>query len=158
MYLGQNHSTDSGEGRNKRYVQEFLLWPWHLKQKHFMLFIYRQSFGEVWANWAQKSKNIVKIYCTDLLWPWTLTLKCGSRSKAHLLTKGNLLITYEHDWPKGKESIIKNWISKRPTLTFTVDLEKWFKITTHPLPTLTLHVNYKPDRANGENAWSRQVI
>lgn len=23
MYLGQNHSTDSGEGRNKRYVQEF---------------------------------------------------------------------------------------------------------------------------------------
>lgn len=33
MYLGQNHSTDSGEGRNKRYVQEFLLWPWHLKQK-----------------------------------------------------------------------------------------------------------------------------
>lgn len=78
--------------------------------------------------------------------------------KAHLLTNSNLLITYEHDWPKGKESIIKNWISKRPTLTFTVDLEKWFKITTHPLPTLTLHVNYKPDRANGENAWSRQVI
>lgn len=101
-------------------------------------------------------------YCQDLLHRFTLTLnfdiEMWFKVKAHLLTKGNLLITYEHDWPKGKESIIKNWISKRHTLTFTVDLEKWFKITTHPLPTLTLHVNYKPDRANGENAWSRQVI
>lgn len=113
----------------------------------------------------EKSEQIgpkrAKIF-KDLLHRFTLTLnfdiEMWFKVKAHLLTKGNLLITYEHDWPKGKESIIKNWISKRPTLTFTVDLEKWFQITTHPLPTLTLHVNYKSDRANGENAWSRQVI
>lgn len=102
------------------------------------------------------SRFIAQIYiCTLTL---NFDIEMWFKVKAHLLTKGNLLIPYEHDWPKGKESIIKNWISKRPTLTFTVDLEKWFKITTHPLPTLTLHVNYKPDRANGENAWSRQVI
>lgn len=29
MYLGQNHSTDSGEGRNKRSVQEFDLDIWN---------------------------------------------------------------------------------------------------------------------------------
>lgn len=119
-----------------------------------MLFVFWRSLSKLGPK-EQK-------YCQDLLHRFTLTLnfdiKMWFKVKAHLLTKGNLLITYEHDWPKGKESIIKNWISKRPTLTFTVDLEKWFKITTHPLPTLTLHVNYKPDRANGENAWSRQVI
>lgn len=61
--------------------------------------------------------------------------------------------------PKGKKVLSKTGFQRDlATLTFTVDLEKWFKITTHPLPTLTLHVNYKPDRANGENAGSRQVI
>lgn len=155
MYLGQNHSTDSGEGRNKRYVQEFDLDIWN---RNISCSLYTGSFWRSLSKFGPKEQK----YCQDLLHRFTLTLnfdiEMWFKVKAHLLTKGNLLIPYEHDWPKGKESIIKNWISKRPTLTFTVDLEKWFKITTHPLPTLTLHVNYKPDRANGENAWSRQVI
>lgn len=30
-------------------------------------------------------------------------------------------------------------------MTFTCDLETWFKITTYPLPKSTLSVRYEPD-------------
>lgn len=43
-------------------------------------------------------------YCQDLLHRFTLTLNFD----IEMWFKVNLLITYEHDWPKGKESIIKN--------------------------------------------------
>lgn len=30
-------------------------------------------------------------------------------------------------------------------MTFTCDLETWFKVTTYPLPKSTLSVRYEPD-------------
>lgn len=156
MYLGQNHSTDSGEGRNKRSVQEFDLDIWN---RNISCSLYTGSLFEKSEQIGPKRAKILSRFIAQIYFDlelWHRNVVQGQSTPFNKRQSFNNII--EHDWPRGKESIIKKWISKRPTLTFTVDLEKWFKITTHPLPTLTLHVNYKPDRANGENAWSRQVI
>lgn len=34
-------------------------------------------------------------------------------------------------------------------MTFTLDLETWFKVTVQPLPKSTLCVEYEPDWAKG---------
>lgn len=34
-------------------------------------------------------------------------------------------------------------------MTFTIDLETWFKHNAHPLPTSSMYMKYEPDRTKG---------
>lgn len=103
MYLGQNHSTDSGEGSTRIFAMTLTF-----ETETFHALYIQAVFWRSLSKLGPKEQK----YCQDLLHRFTLTLnfdiEMWFKVKAHLLTKGNLLITYEHDWPKGKESIIKN--------------------------------------------------
>lgn len=58
---------------------------------------------------------------------------------AHLLIPTrSLFVKSEQDWTKGREIMVQKWISKRSTMTFTINLETWIKSlhTLYPQSTL----------------------
>lgn len=48
--------------------------------------------------------------------------------------------------------------SDNSAITLTLDLEFWFKVTTHPSPNDSLYLKYKPDWAKGKTKCPGQVI
>lgn len=51
----------------------------------------------------------------------------------------------KQNWAKGRKMMVQCWIWKNSAMTFTCDLETWFKVTTYLLPKSTLSVRYEPD-------------
>lgn len=55
--------------------------------------------------------------------------------------------------------MVKNWILKIFAMTFTFDLQIWFKVTEHTFPKSSVFVMFEPDRAEGrEYIWSEKKV
>ena len=98
----------------------------------------------------------------DLIWPWHLTYKHHS-SSLHILWSKPPCGWFHEIWARLEQR--ERWwtpekdFSYKSALTFTVDFENWFKVTTHPLIKISVYVDYEPNRASEKSkkrifAWS----